>query len=432
MKRILLITIFSLATTNLIHAKALPVRCPQRSQQAQVLADQNELKNHLLNSSCRTILIQVHDTESALNLIRYARPLKERNKTVVCKAPEQIRTLLSWCPYVDQVVHEEDAGAYDACIALEDLACLMDETHKAMTTENKPYIQVSEPMLALWQDAFITDANFKVGICCTPINHTSYKQKQSLSMESFLPLGCMQHMSMYSFDDISSVTVPDTMHLFHFGAHKKLELTDMAAVIHHMDLIITTQPVIAYLAGALGKQVWFIAHEHMNAEEIQDALKQLRVFTQSADNKVIFDIMHELAYTIEKPTAQIVTAEIATGELIDKMTILEIKTERITDQKKLDNIWKELHSLQRTYDEFVAVTPKLEQLTQDLKAANEALWTTEDLIRDKEREKSFDNEFVLLARSVYIQNDERCRVKREINELLGSRLVEEKSYKPYN
>ena len=374
----------------------------------------------------------MNDQESAIKLIRYAQPLKERKKTILCKAPEQVRTLLSWCPFVDQVVSDEHGDAYDVCIALEDLACLMCETTKSISIDSKPYIKVSEPLLALWQEAFITDTAFKVGICCTPIHYSLHKEKQPLTVQSFLPLSGIKHTSLYSFDDINSAKIPENMNIFHFNTKRKLLLPDIAAIIHHMDLMITTQPMVAYIAGALGKKVWFIAHENMNTDEIKNAFSQLRVFTQSDDNKLICEIMHDLAYTIEKPVARIVTTEIATGELADKMTILEIKTERISDQKQLDNIWKELHSLQRTFDEFVTVTSELEKLIKELKTANEALWTTEDLIRDKEREKSFDNEFILLARSIYIQNDERCRVKREINELLGSRLIEEKSYKPYN
>lgn len=128
----------------------------------------------------------------------------------------------------------------------------------------------------------------------------------------------------------------------------------------------------------------------------------------------------------------ILNAPVSIGELIDKMTILEIKLERITDEHKLENIRRELLSLQTIFYRTIQVTPELQELIQELKAANEALWETEDLIRDKEREGKFDEEFIRLARSVYIQNDERYRTKSAINRLLDSDLIEEKSYKPYN
>jgi len=126
-----------------------------------------------------------------------------------------------------------------------------------------------------------------------------------------------------------------------------------------------------------------------------------------------------------------VTAEIAVGELADKITILEIKLENITDEAKLENIRTELESLLATYKTNVQQTPELRALKKRLLAINQKLWNIEDDIRDKERNKEFDKEFVELARSVYYVNDERCAVKRAINDMTGSRLVEEKSYSDY-
>lgn len=119
------------------------------------------------------------------------------------------------------------------------------------------------------------------------------------------------------------------------------------------------------------------------------------------------------------------------GELVDKITILEIKSERIGDRQKLLNVRRELDLLQKTWREStLAVADVLDQ-TQRLKSVNERLWDIEDRIRLKESSGAFDAEFIELARSVYRVNDERARVKREINELLGSTLIEEKSYQPY-
>lgn len=114
------------------------------------------------------------------------------------------------------------------------------------------------------------------------------------------------------------------------------------------------------------------------------------------------------------------------GELLDKITILEIKSERISDQAKLDNIERELASLQAAWTH-----PGKAPFFRELKAANERLWEIEDAIREKERRQEFDEEFVQLARSVYFENDERSRIKRKINEALGSVFIEEKSYARY-
>jgi len=130
-------------------------------------------------------------------------------------------------------------------------------------------------------------------------------------------------------------------------------------------------------------------------------------------------------------SANAIKVEIAPGELIDKITILDIKSERIDDPEKLKNVRHELGILKKTQEESMPSSPKLGELTAGLKGVNEQLWEIEDDIRLCEGAKDFGKKFIELARAVYITNDERARLKRQINELLGSAIVEEKSYKPY-
>jgi hypothetical protein len=130
-------------------------------------------------------------------------------------------------------------------------------------------------------------------------------------------------------------------------------------------------------------------------------------------------------------TTRFVMVPIAPGELIDKITILQIKHERVRDAGKLVNIRRELAELQSVQGTAVLASPALGQLTAGLKEVNERLWDIEDDIRDCERNKDFGAKFIELARSVYFQNDRRAKLKREINELLGSEIVEEKSYQAY-
>ena len=126
-----------------------------------------------------------------------------------------------------------------------------------------------------------------------------------------------------------------------------------------------------------------------------------------------------------------VSVEISPGELIDKITILEIKLDRIEDAEKLVNVKHEFEVLAAVCDGALKQTPELERLSADLKKANESLWEVEDDIRDCERANDFGDTFVKLARAVYVENDKRSQLKREINELLGSSLIEEKSYAAY-
>ena len=122
---------------------------------------------------------------------------------------------------------------------------------------------------------------------------------------------------------------------------------------------------------------------------------------------------------------------VSPGELLDKITILRIKRLRIRDAAKLANVRLELELLQRTWSTLGAATAAVAADEQALQAVNEQLWEIEDRIREKEAARSFDEDFIELARAVYHRNDERAAIKKRINLALGSRIVEEKSYQPY-
>ena len=126
-----------------------------------------------------------------------------------------------------------------------------------------------------------------------------------------------------------------------------------------------------------------------------------------------------------------ITVPVSFGELLDKISILQIKSERIRDEAKLANVRHELSALERSWMAHPAASGEILRLRADLKAVNERLWVIEDDIRIKERAQAFDTDFVRLARSVYFENDERARIKRDINLALGSAYVEEKSYQDY-
>jgi len=126
-----------------------------------------------------------------------------------------------------------------------------------------------------------------------------------------------------------------------------------------------------------------------------------------------------------------ILAPVSFGELLDKVTILQIKSERMEDPVKVANVRKELDALQRIWNAHPASNTDISVLMARLKAVNERLWVIEDDIRILEKGQRFDNEFVQLARSVYFENDERAHIKKEINLALGSAYIEEKSYQDY-
>jgi hypothetical protein len=122
---------------------------------------------------------------------------------------------------------------------------------------------------------------------------------------------------------------------------------------------------------------------------------------------------------------------VSPGELLDKITILRIKSARMSDAAKLHNVRLELDLLERTWHDSGADEAQVIADITALQQVNENLWDIEDRIRDKELAQAFDAEFIDLARAVYVTNDERAMLKKRINTTLGSRIVEEKSYKPY-
>ena len=127
----------------------------------------------------------------------------------------------------------------------------------------------------------------------------------------------------------------------------------------------------------------------------------------------------------------IIQVPVSPGEVLDKITILEIKSERISDVGKLANVKRELELLQASWQQSVVEDDTVRRIHDELKTINEALWEIEDDIRDKERAREFDQVFIGLARSVYVTNDQRANAKKELNVYLGSEIVEEKSYQDY-
>ena len=122
---------------------------------------------------------------------------------------------------------------------------------------------------------------------------------------------------------------------------------------------------------------------------------------------------------------------ISPGELLDKITILEIKAERIDKPEKVANVRHELELLSKVWSDSVTEDKVIADLHRQLKTINEELWEIEDDIRDEERQNRFGERFIALARAVYVTNDKRAQAKKEVNLHLGSKIIEEKSYRNY-
>jgi hypothetical protein len=141
-------------------------------------------------------------------------------------------------------------------------------------------------------------------------------------------------------------------------------------------------------------------------------------------DRIAVELRKRVPATVPTPSA----IETAPGELIDKITILEIKSERISDRDKVRNVLRELDTLRIARDQTISTLDELDAFTADLRTVNEVLWRIEDEIRLCEQAGDFGPRFVVLARSVYHKNDERAAIKRRINIVLRSKIIEEKSY----
>ncbi len=146
---------------------------------------------------------------------------------------------------------------------------------------------------------------------------------------------------------------------------------------------------------------------------------------------ILFLVTNSFSSIEQQPQKSIVTIPISTGDLVDKITILEVKTQRISDPQKKANILYEWNKLIGILEQQIPITPKLLNLKKELLQTNEKLWDIEDAIRIKEARQQFDNEFIELARNVYYTNDHRTSLRRSINELTGSRIIDEKQYPKY-
>jgi hypothetical protein len=211
---------------------------------------------------------------------------------------------------------------------------------------------------------------------------------------------------------------------------------DTAAVMQCLDLVVCPNTSLAHLAGALGVPVWLplpLAPEWRWLWGRDDSpwYPTARLFRQErpGDWAAVFgriaEALGHLAVGRRGVTARV---EVSPGELLDKISILQIKAQRLTDPGKLANVGRELAALEAVRDRALAPSEELASLAAQLRSINEALWEVEEGLRRCEREGDFGPDFVELARWVYQHNDRRMALKRRLNELLASPLVEEKDY----
>ena len=316
-----------------------------------------------------------------------------------------------------------------------------------------PYLDADRDSTSFWR-RHVEEGGFRIGICWQGAPG-AWDAGRSFSIDEFQAIARIPGVRLYNLHKGAGLSQLD-----HLAPDMSVEtfagrldagpdaFVDTAAVMKLCDLVITSDTATAHLAGALGVPTW-VALKHvpewrwMLVRSDSPWYPTVRLFRQPAygDWKGVFLEMEKALRTLLNGTATRPRGEAALprspqvvaswGEILDKLTILEIKSARIQDAAALANVRRELELLSETAGAPLARIPDLLPLKARLRAVNEELWGIEDRIRAKEQRQAFDDEFILLARSVYRTNDERSRIKREINRLLDSEVVEEKQYSSY-
>jgi tetratricopeptide (TPR) repeat protein len=395
----------------------------------------------------RTILLYAEQVlGDTIQFIRYAPLVQARGGKVTVECQPSLVRLLASCSGIDHLAPRGAAlPAFDVQAALLSLPGILETTLETAPAK-VPYLSPDSGLVASWRTELGNSPGFKIGIAWQGSATFAGDRMRSAPLRHFAALARVPGVRLYSLqkgparDQIRAVardfavvdlgsTLDETA-----GAFR-----DTAAVMQNLDLVISTDTSIAHLAGALGVPVWVALSLGPDWRWLRDRddspwYPSMRLFRQARahDWDEVFQRMEaELRRRLAPGPQTTVAIEIAPGELIDKITILEIKAERLTDAAKLGNVRVELEALRRDHDRALPPSTELAALTAQLRAVNEELWQIEDDIRLCERRQDFGPLFIELARSVYRTNDRRADLKRRINTLLGSSLIEEKSYASY-
>jgi tetratricopeptide (TPR) repeat protein len=399
--------------------------------------------------SGRSILLHAEmGLGDTIHFVRYAPLVKERGGRVVVEAQAVLLPLLARTRGIDQLVaRDAPLPEFDVHAPLLSVPYLLGTT-LATIPADIPYVFPDPELVEQWRRELSAVAGFKVGVAwCGSATYPGDTQR-SIPVRHFAPLACVAGVHLCSLqkgpgsEELQALEgrFPVT-DLASRLDEKTGAFMDTAAAMKSLDLIVTADTSIGHLAGALGVPVWLALGLTPHwpwflHRESTPWYPMHRLFRRDAAESWD-DVFERMAAALRQrlqapPAAQTVLTEVAPGELIDKITILQIKSERMTDQAKLHNVKVELATLLATRDRATPASEELTRLTDGLKGVNEALWEIEDEIRVCERNKDFGEKFIELARSVYKTNDRRAALKRQVNDLLGSRLIEEKDYKPYD
>lgn len=396
----------------------------------------------------RLYVIAEQGLGDTIQFARYIDRLEARGTAVTLVAPARLKRLLATLPARFDFAPAENGLALDPTIAwipAQDLVWrlgIAPEDYAAPA----PFLKAEEALVARWRDR-LPKAALRIGICWRGNTDNTADRFRSATLEDFAPLAAIPGVRLVSLQkggdvaaEIAATSFADRIvdlgADFDAGADA---FVDTAAVMENLDLIVTVDTSVAHVAAGLGRPTrimlsatradWrWLARDR---DTVWYPTATLHRQPRQGDWKTVTaSIAAEITRDLARVRADAANPAVpcSVGELLDKMTILAIKAERLTDAEKLKNVARELNLLEETRAATVPTDARIEALVGELRRVNEALWEIEERIRGYEAERRFDDAFVETARSVYFQNDERSRLKARINDLTGSALREEKSY----
>jgi tetratricopeptide (TPR) repeat protein len=403
------------------------------------------------NGSClpdKTILLwSEQGLGDTIQFVRYASVVKERVGRVIFYCPPPLVPLLSGCPGVDQIVAEgEIVTDFDVQAPLMSLPAICGTT-LATVPADIPYVQVDPERVAAWRERLPGGDSFRIGIIWQGNPRHGWDRHRSAPLLSLEPLARLDGVSLVSLqkgpgrEQIGALGERFTV--LDWGDELDASsgaFVDTAAVMQSLDLVVTVDTAAAHLAGALGVPVWLALARIADWRWLRDCddtpwYPSMRIFRQKqvGDWRTVFEGMAEELRPLvaARHRSARITVEVVPGELLDRLTILEIKSERLTDATKRAVVVEELAALRQARDRAIPPTAELSQITAALRAVNEGLWDSEDRLRRYEQARDFGHAFVEQARSIYLQNDRRAALKQQINLLLGAGPGEPKAYADY-
>jgi Tfp pilus assembly protein PilF len=398
----------------------------------------------------RTILLHAEQgMGDFLMFVRYAPLVRHLGARVVLECLPGATRLLAGGPEVDALVSRgAPVPEFDIHAPLLSVPRLVGTRLETIPAEI-PYLHADPGLVAEWRERLAPVEGFKVGIAWQGDPTYRWDRQRSIPLAQFVPLASIAGVRLFSLQKGPGVEQLGGMEgwlaIDDLGGRLDEQagaFMDTAAVMMNLDLVISPDTVIAHLAGALGVPTWLALAADPHWPWLMDRddtpwYPTMRLFRQRRPGvwggvfARMTAALEPLAAARTRTAASSVAIEVPLGDLIDRITILEIKAERMTDPLRLANVRAELESLASVRRRVVQPSQEIDRLTAELRALNATLWDVEDQLRACEAAGDFGPRFVELARSVYHNNDHRAALKRAISEALGSRLLEEKVHPSY-